>query len=171
MESLNNLVKKIVNFTFSPTKDESIGTSKTKHEKLFESVSSVKPDEDRLFNDLVSITQKNDIPLIPANEAGSIEFISNLMNVNPSSAIEISYNKKGQVTDFKINYELSNDYQKGRVRTYGHNYHITYHANGSITAIKTEVLKKDGGQIMGSALSERYEFDKDGNLTYKNVDY
>ena len=110
-------------------------------------------------------------PKVEAGEKGSVEFLADSMNIDLSNAVDIVYDKNGRVIKFNVNYELSKEYEKGRVRTSGHQYSIRYSADGSFTVRKTEVLISDDNAALGMPMSERFEYDADGKLLYSNVEY
>ena len=150
---------------FSKEKSEAESSKTSKKETLFD---GIKPQtQNDVYNNMVVINQ----PKVEAGEKGSVEYLIKLVNTDITSISDIIYDKNGRVIKFKENYELSNDYEKGRVRTSGHQYTVRYSADGHFTITKTEILKSDDNNTLGMPMSERFEYDKDGKLMYSNVEY
>ena len=150
---------------FSREQSEAEASKTSKKEMLFDGLKSQEPND--IYNNMVIISQ----PKVEAGEKGSVEYLANLTGVNIANVSDVVYDKYGRVIKYRENFNLSNDYEKDRVRTSGYQYSIRYSANGNFTVRKTEVLVSDDNAVSGMPMSERFEYDSDGKLLYSNVEY
>ena len=150
---------------FSKEQSETEASNTSKKETLFDGLKSQEPND--IYNNMVAISQSK----VEAGEKGSVEYLTNLTGVDISNVSDVVYDKNGRVIKYKENFKLSNDYEKGRVRTSGYQYSVRYSADGKFMVRKTEVLVSDDNAALGMPMCERFEYDADGKLLYSNVEY
>ena len=164
---MNNLIKILQYFQISDTNKPRKNENIENEEVLFDDFHNIdtknSKDTDYLYNNLIELNNTK----IPPEDAGSLEYTANLMKVNVSEVSDVEYNKKGQVIRFKVNYNLSDDYEKGRVRTTGHQFAIRYYEDGHFVIKKTEILTADDNTLIGyPSMYYSYDVVKDCEYTF-----
>ena len=150
---------------FSREQSEAEASKTSKKETLFDGLKSQEPND--IYNNTLAINQSK----VEAGEKGSVEYLANLTGVDISNVSDVVYDKNGMVIKYKENFSLSNDYEKGRVRTAGYQYTVRYSADGKFMVRKTEILVSDDNAPLGMPMCERFEYDPDGKLLYSKLEY
>ena len=115
MGVINNIFGKLISGLTQNSNAKEKQTSAKKNERLF-NFDPHKSDENDLYDGLVSLSKTNNVTdtnlktktaAQKTYQKGTLEYTLNLIDIEPSIINDAVYNPKGQITDFKIAYNLS----------------------------------------------------------------